>query len=99
MRGQEYDIVNKYQLQVVSFDDLKLMHQENMLKYHLKAHTLVQDAIDFCAMKSILEPVISSNKIITTAQIIMQPENQHTGIASSKEYIIYHHLSKHIPLL
>jgi len=66
-----------------------------MLKYHLKAHTLAQDAIDFCAMKSILEPVISSNKIITTAQIIMQPENQHTGIASSKEYIIYHKKKRH----
>jgi len=33
-------------------------------------------------MKGILEPVINSNKIIMTAQIVMQAENQQQELAS-----------------
>lgn len=54
------------------------MRWERKRKYHLNAHTLVQDAKDFCAMKSILGPIINSNKVIMKTQIVMQPENKHT---------------------
>jgi len=45
----------------------------------------VQVAIDFCAVKGIPGPVINSKKIIMTAQIVMQAEDQHTGFASSRD--------------